>query len=144
MFLAGEGVTHDPELGLQWVEKAAAQGYPSAEYTMGVACQYGHAPGGLERAAVWFLSAAEAGEAKAQHEYGLALANGDGVEIDRREGAAWLEKAAAQGHKEATDDLAQARREYVASPMRSCVESIPLRPIVDAAHGNGGSKWRLL
>ena len=45
-----------------------------------------------------FASAAEAGEAKAQHEYGLALVNGDGVALDRRAGADWLEKATAQGH----------------------------------------------
>ena len=74
---------------------------------MGVACQYGDAEGGLEAAARWFASAAEAGEAKAQHEYGLALVNGDGIGIDRRTGAEWLQTAAAQGHAEAKDDLAQ-------------------------------------
>lgn len=99
----------DPRLGLEWVRRAAEQGYPSAEYTMGVACQYGDADGGLEAAARWFRSAAEAGEAKAQHELGLALANGDGVAVDRREGSLWLQKAAAQGHSEAKADLEQER-----------------------------------
>lgn len=107
LYLAGEGVLRDPALGLSWVQKAAAQGYPSAEYTMGVACQYGDAKGGLEGAAAWFRSAAESGEPKAQHEYGLALVNGDGVRVDRRSGAEWLRKAAEQGHVEAKEDLAQ-------------------------------------
>ena len=37
----------DAQLGMEWVRKAAAQGYAPAEHTMGVACQYGDAEGKL-------------------------------------------------------------------------------------------------
>lgn len=105
LYLAGEGVPRDAQLGLEWVRRAAAQGYAPAEHTMGVACQYGDAEGGLEAAARWFRGAAEAGVASSQYELGVALVNGDGVEMDRREGAEMLWRAAQQGNAEAKADL---------------------------------------
>ena len=95
----------DAQRGLAWVRKSAEQGYSPAEYTMGVACQYGDLDGGLEAAARWFRLAAEAGIAAAQYELGVALVNGDGVAMDRREGVDWLQRAAVQGKPEAIADL---------------------------------------
>ena len=95
----------DAQLGMEWVRKAAAQGYAPAEHTMGVACQYGDAEGGLEAAAVWFRGAAEAGVASSQYELGVALVNADGVEMDRQEGVGWLWRAAQQGNADAKADL---------------------------------------
>ena len=105
LYLAGEGVPRDAQLGMEWVRKAAAQGYAPAEHTMGVACQYGDAEGGLEAAAVWFRGAAEAGVASSQYELGVALVNADGVEMDRQEGVGWLWRAAQQGNADAKADL---------------------------------------
>jgi len=79
MLLAGEGVARQPEAGMGWVRAAAAQGFPSALHTMGMACQMGDTEGGLEGAAEWFAQAADAGVAASQYELGLALFNGDGV-----------------------------------------------------------------
>ena len=89
----------------RWVSAAAAQGYAPAQYTMGVACQYGDVEGGLESAAVWFAKAAEAGIAKAQYELGVAYVNGDGVGMNRTAGVHWLLAAAAQGDDAAKQDL---------------------------------------
>ena len=93
---------------MKWVETAALEGYAPAQYTMGVACQYGDAPGGLSEAAAWFAKAAEAGIAAAQYELGAAYINGDGVEEGQVvEGAKWLKEAAAQGNKDAITALEQ-------------------------------------
>ena len=70
-----------------------------------ITAQYGDLDGGLEAAARWFRLAAEAGIAAAQYELGVALVNGDGVAMDRREGVDWLQKAAIQGKAEAIADL---------------------------------------
>ena len=106
MLLAGEGVERDKERGMHWVRLAAEQGHGPAEYTMGVACQYGDVDGGLEAAASWFARAAEEGIAAAQYELGAAYINGDGVEEGQVVlGAFWLHRAAAQGHKDAVSDL---------------------------------------
>ena len=73
---------------MKWLAMAAEQGYAPAEYTMGVACQYGDVEGGLEAAAKWFEKAAEAGIAAAQYELGVAYINGDGVEAGKGGGRA--------------------------------------------------------
>ena len=97
---------------MKWVAMAAEQGYAPAEYTMGVACQYGDVEGGLEAAAKWFEKAAEAGIAAAQYELGVAYINGDGVEAGKEvEGARWLYAAAAQGEKEAIEALEQLKQD---------------------------------
>lgn len=112
MLLGGEGVPQDTKLGLYWVQKAAVQGYAPAEYTMGVACQYGDAEGGLEAAAGWFELAAQAGVASAQYELGVAYINGDGVAAGQVvRGARWLLLAAGQGHADATTDLEALRQD---------------------------------
>ena len=112
MLLVGEGVPREAERGIEWVTKAAAQGHPPAEYTMGIACQQGHAAGGLEAAASWFQRAAEAGISAAQYELGVAYINGDGVASGMEAlGAGWLRMAATAGHKEAIADLATLRQD---------------------------------
>ena len=79
---------------------------------MGIACQQGHAAGGLEAAVGWFLRAAEAGISAAQYELGVAYINGDGVEAGMEAlGARWLRMAATSGHKEAIADLATLRQD---------------------------------
>lgn len=95
---------------MRWLKMSAEQGYSPAEHTMGVACQYGDAEGGLEAAVGWFRLAAEAGIASAQYELGAAYVNGDGVEAGRvLVGAYWLRRAAEQGSPEAISDLKQLR-----------------------------------
>ena len=66
-----------------------------------------HAEGGLEAAARMFGLAAEAGIAASQYEYGVALVNGDGVEVNMELGVHWLWKAMQQGNADAKRDLKQ-------------------------------------
>ena len=55
---------------------------------------------------VWFLKAAEQGQAKAQFNLGVLYFNGQGVKQDFVNAKKWFEKAAKQGHAEATEFLA--------------------------------------
>jgi hypothetical protein len=108
LLLSGEGgVQRDVEQGVRWVRAAAEQGYPPAQHTLGLVIQDGLAEGGLEAAARMFGLAAEAGIAASQYEYGVALVNGDGVEVNMELGVQWLWKAMQQGNADAKRDLKQ-------------------------------------
>ena len=125
MLLAGEGVPQDKDLGVHWVERAATQGHAPAEYTMGLACQSGDAPGGLEAAASWFFRAAEAGISAAQYELGVAYINGDGVAAGMEAlGAGWLQRAASAGHKGAIADLKTLRQDPAWVQLEQQIDSV--------------------
>jgi uncharacterized protein len=56
----GQGTPVDLEAACQWYRRAAAQGYPRAQYHLGLACSYG-APGvawDLAEACKWLMLAA--------------------------------------------------------------------------------------
>jgi hypothetical protein len=51
-----------------------------------------------EKAAMWYLKAAEQGHGQAQYALGQMYRFGQGVQRDSTEAAAWLKKTAYQGH----------------------------------------------
>ena len=51
-----------------------------------------------EKAAEWYLKAAESGYAVAQFCLGMSYLNGNGVKQDKKKAEAWLTKAAMQRH----------------------------------------------
>lgn len=59
---------------------------------------------------------AEEGSDHAQYELGVRYLSGKGVDQNQKLGREWLEKAAKQGHKEATTKLAQLGPEQKAAP----------------------------
>ena len=94
---------------MNWLERAANQGYAPAEYELGRIYLYGH---GVDmdyaKALVWEQKAAEQGDPRAQRDLALMYERGFGVTADPAQAADWNRKAAAQGHPEAQAHLAQA------------------------------------
>lgn len=82
--------------------------YAGAYSTRGWAHQHLGQP---ERAFSDYLAAAKLGDAWGQLMTGKSYWSGRGVAQDREQGLAWLEKSAAQGHKDAQYNLSEARRE---------------------------------
>jgi TPR repeat protein len=66
--------------------------------------------GKLDQAFPDYLAAAKLGDAWAQRQVGKLYWSGTGVNQDRQEAVAWLEKAAKQGNAEARADLDEARK----------------------------------
>jgi hypothetical protein len=98
MFADGVGRTKDAVEGAKWLGKAAEQGVPDAQFTLGRMYATG---AGVEkdshRAAEWYSKAAEQGHAFAQHNLALMYASGEGVMRNEAEALKWEKKAAAQG-----------------------------------------------
>ena len=62
-----------------------------------------------ERAMAAYKVAAEAGDAFSQGLVGMMYYNGQGVAVDYQQARAWIEKAAAQDHPDATPSASSGR-----------------------------------
>jgi hypothetical protein len=105
-FEYGLFVPKDCSQALFWYHKAAEQGWPGAQWALGVQYQGGSRTGGpieacvskdLAEGAAWYRKAAEQGYAKAQCDLGWLYETGSGVPKDYRLAAFWYRKAADQG-----------------------------------------------
>ncbi len=68
----GNGVAQDDAQALAWLQKAAAQGFPEAQYSLGVFYEKGHGiPQDDDRARAWYEKAAAQGNIDAQYNLGL-------------------------------------------------------------------------
>jgi len=131
----GMGVTKDMVEAIRWYRKAAEQGSAQAQYALGKCYEKGTGISkNLEEAAQWYEKAAEQGhhgarsrlqdiegndpiawfkkhaalgDAGAQFGWGMCYATGEGVEKDIAKALEWVEKAAAQGHRQAQESLQQ-------------------------------------
>lgn len=121
-YLNGDGVEVDGVAGMQWIEKAAAQGYGPAVEHMKTAAYYeytgpdvGYASKGRVISPAELKKEAQAGDPAAQYLYaqlcGQVLYK-TGEECNPLE---WLEKAAAQGLKAAQDMLEDFYKQQAAS-----------------------------
>jgi hypothetical protein len=101
--LAGEGVSPDPQRGLQLMRESANAGHTAAIYEVGEVFFYGlHGIAEDEReAARWYLRGAESGHAASQWSLGVCLEDGRGVEPDAAAAVGWYRKAAAGGSPDA-------------------------------------------
>ena len=79
-------------IAIAWLGSAAY----AADFKDGLAA---YNAGDYEQAHEIFLPLAESGNAKAQHLLGHMYIEGDGVEIDTKQGLQWFRKAAKQGVK---------------------------------------------
>ena len=105
LFRKGEIVPKDPAQAISWYKKAGA---PVSHYWVGWYYHYGKGVAqNLQKACYYYRLAAEAGEARAQEALGeiYALGELDGKK-DYKNGAIWLEKAAAQGRARAQYNMA--------------------------------------
>ena len=93
MYLAGEGVKRDPEQYLHWMRQSAGNGYPPANYLMGMA----YISCNPSEAAHYFETAAKEEHGAAMHMLGLMYASGTGVTQNDREALRWFRLAKAQG-----------------------------------------------
>lgn len=93
------GVKRDVDKALYWYQKAAEQGLAEAQYNL--AHLLVDEEISTVAAADWMLKAAKQGLPDAQYLMGVIYAEGIGVEEDDSKAIAWLEKAIAQGQKDA-------------------------------------------
>jgi TPR repeat protein len=93
MYLAGEGVKRSPKQYLHWMQASADNGYPQANYLMGMA----YLPCNPGRAEAYLKTAADGEHGAAMHLLGLMYASGTGVEQSDREALRWFRLARAQG-----------------------------------------------
>ena len=97
--MRGLGVPQDPARAAEWLQKAAAQGEPAAQVTLGTMYLSGSGVArDLEQGLRWIRASATQGNADAQFRLGLMFANGIGVARDDEQAVAWYQKAAAAGN----------------------------------------------
>lgn len=101
MYLDGEGVPRSQEEGRHWMQRAANQGYPAANYTLGVWSLRGmHGVKRDDTAGVIYLrKAADANDSDAMFLMGMLYARGMGVQADAAEALHWFELAEAYGYE---------------------------------------------
>ncbi|HLY04507.1 MAG TPA: hypothetical protein VKR31_02055 [Rhizomicrobium sp.] len=90
-----------------WLERAAVQGLPVAQYRMATLYASGKGvPEDKAKAFRWYLAAAQAGNRKAMSNLAVAYAQGDGTTKNPQEAGRWFLKAAQLGLADAQFDLA--------------------------------------
>lgn len=109
MYANGIGVLVDADKAVEWYQKAAIQGYPRAQYELGIMYGSGETVTTVakdpNKAAEWFQKAASQGYPKAQFELGKMHLTGEGVKKDATKAVEWYQKAAAQGLGSAQNSL---------------------------------------
>lgn len=92
---------------VKWIVKAAKQGDPVAQRSLGEAYKMGNA--GLEKnsetAAMWLTRAANQNEAEAQYMLASLYISGDGVDKNFKQSMFWLKKSAGNGYQPAIEQL---------------------------------------
>ncbi len=105
--LAGADV--DAAQAVEWLRRAAEQGFPLAQNSLGEMHQWGR--NGLERdpeqAVSWYRRAAEQGFPFAQSNLGVMYGAGRGVARDEAQAVVWQRRAAEQGYVYAQAALGQ-------------------------------------
>ncbi|MEJ2686800.1 MAG: tetratricopeptide repeat protein [Gammaproteobacteria bacterium] len=134
-----------------WLDKAAAQGHPRAEYMLGLLYAHGWGvPRSDRRALHWFAAAAHNGYVQAMYHLGWMYHKGDGVARDRAAGLALMRRAADNGMagaRLALGEFYEGGDGVPADPVQAlkwyllAVRSCRTRPEV---FGNGARKTRAL
>jgi TPR repeat protein len=108
------GVEQDYTTAVTWYRKAADQGHPGAQWSLGTMYQdgLGDVPRAFEAAASWYRKAADQGHALAQSDLGTVYAKGQGVPQDYVSALMWYSLAAAKGLTDAAKE-----RDMVAAQM---------------------------
>ena len=86
---------NDTAEAIEWFRKAAARGFPSAEFQMGQLYDFGFGVAQDDREALaWYRKAAEHGHAAGQRSVGDFYRKGRGVEADAAEAVRWYSRGA--------------------------------------------------
>jgi hypothetical protein len=113
----------DTAQAVDWLRKAAAQGYADAEFQIGQLYDFGFAVGQDDREALlWYRKSAEHGSAAGQRAVGDFYRKGRAIAADAAEAARWYQRAADGDDVRAQYELGQllftgtgVTRDYVAA-----------------------------
>ncbi len=100
----GTGIEKNEEESVKWLTLSATQGYPRAEYYVGIQYYRGKGlfPKDEKESLKWYKKSAEHGFINAQHSLGMVYYLGDGIPKDYVEAYKWLHLASKKGYKMAT------------------------------------------
>jgi localization factor PodJL len=132
----------DSVAAFQWLEKAALQGQPVAEYSLGTLYERGQGVTASPALALkWYLAAANQGNRKAMHNLAVAYAEGSAGPKNTQEAARWFAQAAALGLSDSQFNLAVLYERGDGVP-QSLINSYKWYSIA-AAGGDAESKARI-
>jgi localization factor PodJL len=132
----------DSVAAFQWLEKAALQGQPVAEYSLGTLYERGQGVTASPALALkWYLAAANQGNRKAMHNLAVAYAEGSAGPKNTQEAARWFAQAAALGLSDSQFNLAVLYERGDGVP-QSLIDSYKWYSIA-AAGGDAESKARI-
>jgi TPR repeat protein len=107
IYLNGQIIPRDPELGIKWLKRAARHDYPAADFLLGVAYENGEGvKADVDRALEFYRKAAEKGHPAAQNNLGRMYFQGSAGQQDRREAQRLFSAAAEQGNGQSYLNLA--------------------------------------
>jgi len=96
MYLAGQGTPRNLDIYLFWMGQSADNGYPSANYLMGMTYVSSN-PEDARRAITFFENAARQEHGGSMYMLGLMWASGTGIQQDSTEALRWFRMARAHG-----------------------------------------------
>lgn len=107
------GLTKDAITSVEWLRKAANQGFVEAQISLGFMLYEGSdVPRNVAEAVTWFQKAADAGSSKGALNLGLIFDSGGlGIPQDWKQAASWFRKAADNGNAQAQRCLSNLYRE---------------------------------
>ena len=106
MYSDGDGVPEDDIAAVHWYQLSAKQGFPAAQFNLGVMYDNGNGvPEDDGDAVRWYQLAAEQEHAIAQFTLGMMYSQGEGVPKDEAKAIRWYRLAAEQGHDIAQTNL---------------------------------------
>ncbi|HET9934674.1 MAG TPA: tetratricopeptide repeat protein [Polyangiaceae bacterium] len=105
-----DGPDHDATEGCRLLLVAAKEGYPRAQFDIGLCLESGvGVPKDENAAAYWYLEAAKQNYSDAEYELALMCLDGRGVARDRTAAEKWLERAISHGNQAAVGELSNLR-----------------------------------
>ena len=141
-YLDGDGVPVNEADAAKWLERAAEQGLPVAQYRLGTMYERGRGvPADAAKAVHWYQLAAQAGNRKAMHNLAVAYASGAGTAKNLAEAARWFSKAAALGLADSEFNLAVLYERGLGVP-QSLLDAYKWYAIA-AANGDAESRSRI-
>ena len=109
MYEIGDGVTQNKTKACEWFTKAADQGHPCSQVSLGLMYELGDGVEiNVKKALEWFTKAADQGDAAGQYNLATLYDYGYHEIHDDTKAFYWYEKAAKQDHADAQNDLASA------------------------------------
>ncbi len=133
MYLYGQGVQKDNQLSYQYLQLAAEQGHPKAQYELGNL--YDLHVQDKKKALFWYTKAAKQGYPPAQYNIGVKYAKGEGVEQNDKTALIWYEKAANKGDANAQYNLGAAHQLGQGVPINSELAISWFRKAAIQGHG---------